>query len=946
MAKRKNRAATEQELGLITDIQPDARMNDHHDQHSNANKAIVDLYQALDIDVDGTGDLVLGADFGNNVPDVAGQAGKVLATDGTDYGWHYVDSEHIALSNAPGSPFGISDDPDYATATTQAQANALFVRYISENEEAVKELALALGLELEVDVDGNITINVDPNGTNPSLDDKFDANDAAGDAPANLTNAKDMEDAIESNKADIDNLVVNLGGSVDIDGNITIDNIDALPDQSGQDGKFLTTDGTDASWVDADVFPKGTSSYADAQDVEDAIVAITGLEVLAFQGNVSDAVSLPGGAEEGDVYLVEDVSEFHVMTSDGWKFLGKLGISAAELAQLQSDIAGKYEAGVGPLDYADATVLGQAVKANEGSISENATNINNLAAELNLVINPDGSIEIIGGGQVPDLSDLEQGIADNATAIDGKFDIGTGTTNLNDATTMEAAIDANTENIGKLVTGLGGNIDSIDVDALPDQSGQGGKFLTTDGSDASWGDVPSDDTKFDKGTTTYNNAGDAQAAIEAIEGLPSGGSDGDVLTISGTDATWSDPASNPALKGEKGDDGDSAFEVWQGSNPGGTEAEYLEAIKGEKGDKGDGYTGGTYDASTGVVTFNSNDGLGFSTGDLRGADGADGTGVHILGSYDTEAELLAGSPTGNPGDAYLVQGDLYVWDEDNSQWLNVGRIQGPDGPAGADGDGWTGGTYDASTGIVTFTSDDGLGFSTTDLRGGEGAKGAGFTGGTYDDSTGVVTFTSDDGLGFDTGDLRGSAGAAGADGDSAYQVWLNEGNTGSEQDFLNSLKGEDYDQTALDGKFDHGGTSYVDAKAMEEAIKTNKDAIAEIQTKGYDDTEVRGLISDNKTAIETNATAIDGKFDKGATTYSDAKAMQDAIEGIVVPDVSGFVTETELNTALDGKADEPHTHDDLAAGDHDHDADYSDINHNHDNEYQPKGDYATNTDLR
>ena len=164
MAKRKNRAATEQELGLITDIQPDARMNDHHDQHSNANKAIVDLYQALDIDVDGTGDLVLGADFGNNVPDVAGQAGKVLATDGTDYGWHYVDSEHIALSNAPGSPFGISDDPDYATATTQAQANALFVRYISENEEAVKELALALGLELEVDVDGNITINVDPNG--------------------------------------------------------------------------------------------------------------------------------------------------------------------------------------------------------------------------------------------------------------------------------------------------------------------------------------------------------------------------------------------------------------------------------------------------------------------------------------------------------------------------------------------------------------------------------------------------------------------------------------------------------------------------------------------------------------------------------------------------------------------------------------------------------------
>ena len=48
-------------------------------------------------------------------------------------------------------------------------------------------------------------------------------------------------------------------------------------------------------------------------------------------------------------------------------------------------------------------------------------------------------------------------------------------------------------------------------------------------------------------------------------------------------------------------------------------------ITGIKGDKGDGWTGGSYDASTGRVTFTSDDGLGFITGDLRGADGADGT---------------------------------------------------------------------------------------------------------------------------------------------------------------------------------------------------------------------------------------------------------------------------------------------------------------------------------
>jgi hypothetical protein len=37
--------------------------------------------------------------------------------------------------------------------------------------------------------------------------------------------------------------------------------------------------------------------------------------------------------------------------------------------------------------------------------------------------------------------------------------------------------------------------------------------------------------------------------------------------------------------------------------------------------------------------------------------------------------------------------------------------------------------------------------------------------------------------------IQGEAGPAGADGDSAYQVWLDQGNTGTEQDFLDSLGG-------------------------------------------------------------------------------------------------------------------------------------------------------------
>lgn len=51
-----------------------------------------------------------------------------------------------------------------------------------------------------------------------------------------------------------------------------------------------------------------------------------------------------------------------------------------------------------------------------------------------------------------------------------------------------------------------------------------------------------------------------------------------------------------------------------------------------RGENGLGYTGGSYSASTGKVTFLSDDGLGFETGDLRGADGVN---YYTPGSWST-----------------------------------------------------------------------------------------------------------------------------------------------------------------------------------------------------------------------------------------------------------------------------------------------------------------------
>ena len=63
-----------------------------------------------------------------------------------------------------------------------------------------------------------------------------------------------------------------------------------------------------------------------------------------------------------------------------------------------------------------------------------------------------------------------------------------------------------------------------------------------------------------------------------------------------------------------------------------------------------------------------------------GPQGEVGAGLNILGTLENTGQLPA---TANAGDAYLINGDLYVWDGDS--WTNVGQIQGPVGPTGPTG---------------------------------------------------------------------------------------------------------------------------------------------------------------------------------------------------------------------------------------------------------------------
>ena len=115
----------------------------------------------------------------------------------------------------------------------------------------------------------------------------------------------------------------------------------------------------------------------------------------------------------------------------------------------------------------------------------------------------------------------------------------------------------------------------------------------------------------------------------------------------------------------------------------------------------------------------------FTPEQLEELKGEPGKGVQVKGTVNSSSDLPADAEDGDVWIA-LDTGDGWVYDADTGEWSDIGPIRGPEGPAGqngedgADGKGWTGGSYSSGTGKVTFTSDDGLGFETGDLRGDPG----------------------------------------------------------------------------------------------------------------------------------------------------------------------------------------------------------------------------------
>jgi hypothetical protein len=166
--------------------------------------------------------------------------------------------------------------------------------------------------------------------------------------------------------------------------------------------------------------------------------------------------------------------------------------------ELPKQLEEKFDVGTGTTTLNDATLMEAAIDTNTGNITTNSNNIEANKTDIDsLVVNIGGSVDVDGSINLPN--------GGKPIDIDGKYDAGVvpdgEDRTYDDAYALEQAVETNAGNIStnstnieSIVEVLGGdinNIGDIQIDALPDQTGAEGKFLTTDGEDASWSDVDS-----------------------------------------------------------------------------------------------------------------------------------------------------------------------------------------------------------------------------------------------------------------------------------------------------------------------------------------------------------------------------------------------------------------------------------------------------------------------
>jgi hypothetical protein len=260
-----------------------------------------------------------------------------------------------------------------------------------------------------------------------------------------------------------------------------------------------------------------------------------------------------------------------------------------------------------------------------------------------------------------------------------------------------------------------------------------------------------------------------------------------------------------SLKGTTGEAGKSAYQSWVDAGNVGNEATFIASLKGADGERGTDGTNGT-----------------------NGTNGVDGTGVNILETLSQEDfDTIVADNTSAVGDGYIV--DKYIHIYNGTSWVRSNSLEGPAGQGLNYLGTWPTGTplpldvnYVAGDTYIWGATADKISLWTlselptrqwidvgvpgpvgksayqswVSMPGNEGKNEAEFVASlngkdayqTWLELPGNSGKTEAEFIDSIKGD-QGIQGPIGPDGDSAYQIWLDAGNTGDQTAFLAALKG-------------------------------------------------------------------------------------------------------------------------------------------------------------
>lgn len=149
---------------------------------------------------------------------------------------------------------------------------------------------------------------------------------------------------------------------------------------------------------------------------------------------------------------------------------------------------------------------------------------------------------------------------------------------------------------------------------------------------------------------------------------------------------------------------------------------------------------------------------------------------------------------------------------------------------------------------------------------------------------------------------KGSKGDTGADGKSAYDVWIEQGNSGTEADFLNSLKGEKGDT----------GSASVEIEEIENRV-TSLEKTVQTHTDDLRDTHIE--INNRVAVLSASLSAVDDEqwqhinsLEETSHTHENMDYLDNLIPTISSMSAKLFAIEDEHGKKIETLSGASHTH--------------------------------------